>query len=375
MTTRVAVIGCGIVGAAIAYELSQVPGLQVTVCDRREPAQGATGAALGILMGAISQKTKGRAWQLRQTSLERYIAWIPDLEAATGKPLPVNRQGIVMLCFEGDDLERWQRLIDLRQAQGWHLEYWGRSHLQTRCPQIQSEHVIGAIYSPQDIQFEPAAMTLALVEAARQRGVKFRFGHAVTEFQSTLDGNQQTCHHLVVNGDLLPVDHMVIAAGLGSTALTESLATATTASEPLDIRPVLGQAIRMELPAPLGHPDFQPVITGHDRHIAPASQQQVWVGATVEFPPEEGDPVASSQELETVLQEAIAFCPALAQGRIVEQWSGLRPRPFNRPAPIIEPMAGYTNVVLATGHYRNGVLLAPATALQVRDLVTDSPGH
>jgi glycine oxidase len=72
MGLRIVVIGCGVVGAAIAYELSRIPQFEITVLDQQPPAQAATGAALGVLMGIISQKTKGRAWHLRQTSIRRY---------------------------------------------------------------------------------------------------------------------------------------------------------------------------------------------------------------------------------------------------------------------------------------------------------------
>jgi glycine/D-amino acid oxidase-like deaminating enzyme len=73
--------------------------------------------------------------------------------------------------------------------------------------------------------------------------------------------------------------------------------------------------------------------------------------------------------LEEVRRQAIAFCPDLADGEILRSWSGKRPRPEGRPAPIIEALAGYNNVILATGHYRNGVLLAPATAVIVREMI------
>jgi hypothetical protein len=70
-----------------------------------------------------------------------------------------------------------------------------------------------------------------------------------------------------------------------------------------------------------------------------------------------------------VTQKAIAFCPALARGEIVNSWFGLRPRPDHRPAPIIENLTGYNNVILATGHYRNGVMLAPATAMAIVEML------
>jgi glycine/D-amino acid oxidase-like deaminating enzyme len=111
------------------------------------------------------------------------------------------------------------------------------------------------------------------------------------------------------------------------------------------------------------------VITGNDVHIVPIGEQEYWVGATVEFPDATGNVVAQPTLLEQVRQEAMAFCPALAQATILRTWSGHRPRPEGRPAPIIGQLPGYNNVVLATGHYRNGVLLAPATALAIRDLI------
>jgi glycine/D-amino acid oxidase-like deaminating enzyme len=73
--------------------------------------------------------------------------------------------------------------------------------------------------------------------------------------------------------------------------------------------------------------------------------------------------------LQKVLQQAIAFCPELAKAKIIRTWSGLRPRPEGRPAPVIGKLPGFSNVLLATGHYRNGVLLAPATASTIREMI------
>ena len=102
--TKIAIIGGGIIGAAIAYELSKLPHLNITLIDQQTPATGSTGAALGVLMGVISRKTKGRAWQLRQTSMNRYDSLITELESLTNIPIPYNRQGIVMLCYTEPEL-------------------------------------------------------------------------------------------------------------------------------------------------------------------------------------------------------------------------------------------------------------------------------
>ncbi len=362
--SHIVIIGCGVVGAMIAYELSLIPGLNVTVLDKQPPAQGSTAAALGVLMGIISHKTKGRAWQMRSHSIERYTTLIPELEALTGRTIPHNQQGIVKLCSVGEDLAKWEKLAATRSEQGWQLEIWDSARLQTNCPQINCQNIPTAIYSPQDIQVDPVALTLALVEAAKSRGVTFDFDVPSLQYDLTTTN----LHHAVKSVQGKSVDWLVVAAGLGSLQSLPNLQIPPL----LDLRPVLGQAIHVRLPN-LGNPDFQPVITGNDVHIVPCLTSkpvtEYWIGATVEFPLESRIVVPEAEKLEEVRHSAIAFCPALATATTIKTWSGLRPRPEARPAPIIELLEGFSNVLLATGHYRNGVLLAPATAQRIIELL------
>jgi glycine/D-amino acid oxidase-like deaminating enzyme len=345
------------VGAAIAYELSLIPGLSITVLDKQPPAQGATSAALGVLMGIISHKIKGKAWQLRQTSLQRYETLIPELEANTNHQILYNRQGILMLVPSVAD---WENLVEIRQSQGWHLEIWHIDQVLSKCPQLNLENITAAIYSPQDRQLDPSALTLALVEAAGRNNVNFKFGVTFEEITSTNGG---ICYQIETSNGQIETDWIVISAGLGSTPITASLA------QKVDIQPVLGQALHLRVENPLGNADFQPVITSDDIHIVPVGAQEYWVGATVEFPTDAGEVVADPSLLDKVMAGAIAFCPPLSQATILRTWSGLRPRPQGYPAPIIGQLPGYNNILLATGHYRNGVLLAPATAIAIRDAI------
>jgi glycine/D-amino acid oxidase-like deaminating enzyme len=376
--SHVVVIGCGVVGAAIAYELSQVKELKITVFDRQAPAQASTGAALGVLMGAISQKIKGKAWQMRATSIQRYETLIPELEALTGRKIPFNRQGILSLLSEHLDplnpalkgeqgrISAWEKLIEIRQSQGWHLEIWDTAKLKNICPQVDNTKITGAVYSPQDRQLDPTALTLALVEAAQHNGVTFKFGMSVlgvpTLARTTLEASTK-CTEIETTDGKIAADWIVLAAGLGSTPLTAQL------NQTVDIRPVLGQALQLSLGRPLGNPDFQPAITGNDVHIVPVGNGDYWVGATVEFSTDGDEIPPDKQLLESVREQAIAFCPELAAATIRRTWSGLRPRPEGRPAPVIGKLPGFNNVLLATGHYRNGVLLAPATACAIREMI------
>lgn len=357
---RVAIIGCGIVGASIAFELSNYPELKVTVFDKQPPAQASTGAALGVLMGAISHKTKGRNWHFRETSLQRYETLIPELEAMTGRKIPFNKQGILMLCSQGEDLSKWEKLQATRSTQGWELEIWDLERVRDRNPHLAlNDNIIAAIYSPQDRQVDPTALTLALVDAAKLKKVNFEFGVEVTGIAEL---NSQMCEIQTTVGNL-EFDWLIVAAGLGSSALTASL------NQLVDIRPVLGQALHLRSPKPLENPDFAPVITCDDVHLVPLGNREYWVGATVEFPDNNQEIVQNSEMLEEVRARAIALCPALAQAEIIRKWSGLRPRPEKRPAPIIDRLGGNSNILIASGHYRNGVLLAPATARTIREMI------
>lgn len=362
--TRIVVVGGGVVGAAIAYELSQLPGVHLALLDKQAPAQASTGAALGVLMGVISQKTKGRAWRLRHTSIQRYHTLISELEALTGQTIPVNTDGIVMLLPVDADLAKWDALIDLRQQQGWRLERWAIPEIQDRCPALDVAGAIAAIYSPDDRQVNPSVLTHALIAGASHYGAEIRYDIDVSRLE--VQGHETLLWGRSPNAtedEAIPADVVVIAAGLGSTPLMRSLLPS------VDVRPVLGQAMRVRMPEPLSPSAFQPVLTAHDIHVVPLGAAEYWVGATVEFPTESGEVVSEAARLDEVWRGAIALCPPLAQGEIVQTWSGLRPRPFNRSAPIIEAVPGYNSVLVATGHYRNGVLLAPATALMVKEMV------
>ena len=361
--SRIIIIGCGVIGSIIAYELSQIPELKITVLDRQTPAQAATGAALGILMGAISQKIKGKNWQLRETSIRRYETLVPELEAQTGIKIPFNRQGILKLCLEGEDINHWNQLIKTRQSQGFKLEIFEIEKIRNSCNYLDLTNIKYGIYSPQDRQVAPRVLTLALVDAATKNGVNFLFNAAVEEIE-----NNRPYLQVKTTIGTLECDWLIIAAGLGSSPLTACL------KQLVDIRPVLGQALHLRLENPWENFDFQPVITSDDLHIVPCQNSspagEYWVGATVEFPTEGGEIVADSKQLNEVVEKAIAIFPALKTATIVRQWSGLRPRPEGRPAPIIGKLAGYDQVLLATGHYRNGILLAPATAKAIREAIT-----
>jgi glycine oxidase len=358
MSTSISIIGCGIIGATIAYELSRSNEYQIDVYDGQQPAQSATGAALGVLMGIISQKVKGRAWNFRKESIRRYQSLIPELEKITKSKIPHNSQGIVKILSPEDDLTKWTQLVTTRTEQEWQLELWNARKITTQLPQINRQFRGTAAYSPQDLQVDPVALTNGLVAAAKVNGVNFHFDRSI---DSITADNPLSCDISTLDRSTITSEWVIVTAGLGSTSLLAPHA-------PIEIQPVLGQAFQIRLPQPLGNPDFQPVIVSDDVNIVPCGGNDYWVGATVEFAVN-GVMTADAEYLEKIKQIAIDLCPDLARGEIVRTWQGLRPRPNHRPAPVIDRVGNNQRVLVATGHYRNGILLAPATARIISDML------
>ncbi|MEL7223807.1 MAG: FAD-dependent oxidoreductase [Cyanobacteria bacterium J06576_12] len=382
MRPRIVVVGCGLVGAMVAYELNRQLVADITVLEKSLPAQGSTGAALGVLMGVISHKVKGRTWRLREASTRRYKTLIEEL-AQQGETVPFNHQGIVSLCFDEGKLSRWETLKEKRKKQGWPLEIWSPEEVQARCPQVALESLVeteskedsaedavrtvkAAIYSAMDGQVHPAELARSLSAVAGRQGVRFCSNAEVTELW--VEGD--LCRGVRTTQGDFSADWVVVCAGLGSAALTQFM------DEPLALMPVLGQAMEIQLPEVLGDEAFQPVINGEDIQFVPLGEGRYWLGATVEFPKGEGPfplPMeVEAQGLENLQRGAARFCPAIREATVLDTWSGLRPRPVGQPAPVIKPLGSVQNVTLATGHYRNGVLLAPATAQQVCDLLSSA---
>jgi glycine/D-amino acid oxidase-like deaminating enzyme len=337
---RIAIIGAGVIGAAIAWELSAVPDWEIHLFEAESsPAQGATGAALGLLMAVLSE----RGTQKRLASLQRYHQ-MPT-------PISGNPRGILHLY---DDPQDWQKAlaqIPRRQHQGWTLHPLTPEQVITQFPQVDPTPLIGAIFAPQERQVQPLALTQNWLNLAQQQGVQIHYHSPVLRvipgkpIELELPDQEHQC------------DWLIISAGLGSTQLAGLTA-------PFQLEPVLGQAIEVFCP----ELQTYPILYGKDTAIVPQTGGAVWVGATVEFSPSrppQPDPVL----LEQLWQKATYLCPLLQEKPWQRQWHGLRPRPVGQTAPILHIDPQCQRILWATGHYRNGVLLAPFTADWVRQTI------
>ncbi|WP_353260200.1 NAD(P)/FAD-dependent oxidoreductase [Prochlorothrix hollandica] len=216
---------------------------------------------------------------------------------------------------------------------------------------------------------QPQALTQALVEGATAQGGRWLMPVTVAAVVPLASGKVRV--EWGTGSDLF--DRVVISAGLDSSPLIPA-SPPLLLDPPLVLEPVLGQGARLRLPLQ-GTPLPQPVMTGHDIHLVPLGAGEYGLGATVEFAPGRepgGGWIADGAQWDELWRRAIDLWPLLAEAEVLETWAGARPRPVGRSAPVIEGLRGGA-IVVATGHYRNGVLLAPATAARAIDLLALPP--
>lgn len=356
------VVGAGIVGLACAWWL-QCRGHQVLLLDPSaggvpDPAavdRSGSRAALGVLMADLFHRDRGRAWELRQRSLRLWHFWCTEL-GRRGHPVP-HRPGVLLLAAEPDEVERLERLAAAKRGLGLPLTLWDRQRLKPLLPTLPRPCLAG-LHSPRDGQLDPSAAMAALAADGQARGLAIR-----SQAAAALEAHRGGWRVALAGGAHEDAAWVVLAAGVDSGDLLKrlpgSLAGAGTTAWPLE--PVLGQALELELEAPL--PGSWPgTVVWRGLNLVPRPDleggRRLWLGASLE-PGRRADP-ARLEELRHLDGAAPDW---LTRARVVQRWQGLRPRPVGRPAPLLDVAA--PGVLLAGGHYRNGVLLAPASAAWV----------
>lgn len=376
----IVVIGAGLVGLSCAWLLSR-RGHRVLLLDGGPAAtslhspdgriERASEAALGVLMARVFHRSSGRGWRLRQRSLQLWGAWRRELDSR-GRPIPW-RQGLLLLAADAQDLARQQRLFDdPRRRQGdpqERLQHWDRPRLNRLSPSLPSNALAG-LYSPLDGQLDPRAAMVALAQDAQAAGLERRSGWA-----TGLERRGRGWRVRLGEGEVLESEWLVLAAGLGSIDLLQAV---RPAAAPL-LEPVLGQALELELdPADLPSGECWPGsvvwrgINLIQRPPAAAGSAgggwRLWLGATLE--PGQRASVQALEALRSLGGDAPDW---LSRARVCRRWQGLRARPVGQPAPLLRDLG--EGLLLSAGHYRNGVLLAPASAEWVQQQVSGiTPG-
>ena len=348
------VVGGGVIGLACAWRAAR-RGAGVLVLDRAHPPAGATRVAPGML-APVGELDFGEP-ELLEMSLaaaELYPGFVAELEAATGEPAGYARLGALHVALDRDEAAGLRRVHDLQRSLGLGAEWLPLR----RCRELEpglTPSFNGGVHAADEAVVDPRALTGALLAALGAEGVEVRAGVEVTA--ALLDG-ERIAGVRTDRGEELRAPAVVLAAGAWS-GQAEWLPE--HARPP--VRPVKGQVL--ELRAPGGAAPCERIVGSERVYLVPRGDGRLIVGATVE---EQGfDTAVTAGGILELLREAYRLLPDVAEMELVEAAAGLRPAtPDN--LPLVGP-GGLDGLVWATGHYRNGILLAPLTGEAVAELL------
>jgi glycine oxidase len=352
---RVVIIGAGVVGLGIAWRLAGRA--TVTVFDRGKAGAGASHAAAGMLAACCEAEPGEEALvTLGRESQARWPAFADELLRVSGIDVELRSEGTLVLALTADDQATIAHHLEFQRRLGLPLEWLSAAATRAREPRLAGK-IAGALFSSEDHQVDNRKLALALRIAAEAAGAEIREHRPVKEI---IVQSGQARGVVLEDDTMVTADIVVLAAGAWSR---------TIGGLPPDrrppVRPVKGQmlALRMDAAAPL----LSHVLWAPGAYMVPRRDGRLIVGGTVE---EKGfDDTITAGGLLTLLEAAWRAVPAVEELPVDEIWVGHRPGSRD-DAPILGP-GPLDGLFYATGHHRNGILLAPATADAMARLILD----
>lgn len=348
---RVVVIGGGVIGCAAAWRLAR-RGCPVVLLETDEPGSHASSAAAGMLSPLKEAEQPGPFLQLGLRSLDRYPAFVEAVEGASGLGVAYRQDGRLDIALDDNDAESLRRHRDHQTEAGFDSHLLEPAEIRRLEPAIGPDAVLG-LATEHDHRVDNRQLMRALWIASHREGVEVRTGvraHAVLTESDRAIGVQ------LHDGSRVDADAVVVAAGAWSGQIT--------VPRPLQTHPVRGQIVVLRtIPAVLGRTTWGPKF-----YLVPRHDGRLLVGSTMEevgFRPE-----VTAGAVQRLLSLATRVVPSLEDAAVEGFQVGLRPASADG-YPVIGPDPEVQGLVWATGHLRNGILLAPETAEMVASMILD----
>jgi len=351
MTKDVIIIGGGVIGCTIAWRLAQA-GLKVTVVERGRVGCEASRAAAGMLSPQGESQTPGPFFDLCLRSRAMYKHFAEELKETSGIDVEYKDEGTLFVVLDNEDDPEKTRWAEWQIQAGLSVEHVTPSVLRKIEPAV-TENISRAIFLPDEHQVENRRLMDALEVTIKRAGVELIEDTEVTAL--SMERGRMT--GVVAGSKHFKSGSVVLAAGAWSDRLLAPLGMT------LNVIPARGQMIAVRGPIS----PIERVIHSSRVYIVPRRDGRILIGATVEY--SGFRKAVTVAAIQTLLKTALNLIPSLKEFDLVETWSGLRP-----DTPDHLPIIGLTwidNLFLATGHFRNGILLAPVTAELILRSIND----
>jgi glycine oxidase len=348
-TFDAAIAGGGLIGGAIALELSRA-GLRVALTDARDPGQEASWASAGILSPAPENSAMIAMVPLGRASMALYPDFTAAVEEISGLPTGYRSKGTLEVLLSRQAKQELNTIIALHHGLGLRAEAISADEARDLEPSV-TEEVEAAVLRPDEASVDNRLLTTALLEAGKRSGAQIFPGTPVRSIW--MQGSR--CNGLILgNGDKIAARHTIAAAGCFSSQIAG-------VAEFAPVRPAKGQMVSLRN----DNVRIDRVLWSERIYLVPRDDGRILAGATVEHVGY--DKTVTAAGILANLAAAIELVPALAAARVVETWAGLRPDTPDH-LPIIGP-TDLEGLLIATGHFRSGVLLTPVTARLIGDYV------
>ncbi len=346
-TADVLIIGGGIIGCSVAWRLAQA-GTKVTVLDRAEAGAEASSAAAGML-APIGEMVEPPAFsELCVASRNLYPRFAAEVEQCSGQSVGYRSDGSMLVAANDEEEEEIRQVHAAQTGQGFALHRLGPGEARERVPGL-SPQIRGGLFIPEDHWVDNERLMRGVVVACQRAGVRLEAGQAVREIRTQ---GQHIESVTTAAGLRLTAGAYVLAAGCWSGEVAEWLH--------VPLVPCLGQMMEFETSHELAY-----VVRAGIHYLVPRPEKRLLLGTTAEY--RGFEKTVTAKGLLSILEGAIRIVPQAGDCRFLRAWAGLRP-----DTPDHLPIIGYgeiENLVFATGHFRNGILLAPITAEIVADLI------
>jgi glycine oxidase len=351
----VAIVGGGIIGCSIAFELAAEK-LKIVVLDRQQPGREASWAAAGMLSPAPDSPRDRLLVSLSKESLRLYPEFVRAIKESSRKPVDYARKGTLQI-FTGASAEAERNAMLAEHCElGLASEAISLVDAHRMEPALNPA-VRAVLHLPEEESVDPRLLMDSLLGAAANRQVEVRSGFSVT---SLIEEGDRCGGVLAANGEKIHAKHVIIAAGCFS---GEIAGAAGKRIPSILTRPVRGQMLALRQT----HLTLRHVLRSERGYLVPRSDGRIVAGSTSEDAGFHKGVTADG--IRKIVEAGLELCADLGAAEILETWSGLRPG-----TPDDLPILGLTNMeglILATGHYRNGILLAPVTAKLIKEWVID----
>ncbi|CAM3920895.1 glycine oxidase ThiO [Mesobacillus thioparans] len=346
----VIVVGGGINGCSIAYQLAK-RGRSVAVLEKGRLAGKASGAAAGMLGAQTELTDDGPLFQFARKSRAMFPDLARELEDLTGVHIGLQNRGMYRVAATEKEALGLKTLIEFQTKSGAIAKWLTIQELMEREPKVSSS-LLGVMFIPDDGHVDARELTIAFAKAARMNGAEFY------EFTSVNDLILEKEKAHGIQTDLGPVyaESVVIATGAWSPFLIKK--TGLT----LPISPVKGECLSVLTNKQL----ISGTVFSHGCYIVPKKSGRLIIGATVK--PDTFDERVTLDGISTLMEKAKHLVPGIAECELEHAWTGIRPLSEDG-LPFLGEHPSYRNLYIAAGHFRNGILLSPATGELIADLM------